>query len=101
MPPIVLSADDFLRLGLNLIGFHENRQKSEKTMLRHFSAAFGACPATCSAIFADFQTTTIQGARIDKPVFKWFLVAMNWLFTYKVEEEIAGFFKCDEKTARK
>ena len=30
-----------------------------------------------------------------------FLMCMNWLKTYKTESQMAGHFKCDEKTARK
>ena len=97
-----ITAQQFLRRGLEAVGFDLPRQQRTKhtTNLTRFRAAFGVGPAACSAIFTDLQTTQIPAARIERPNSYFFLVAMNWLATYKKEAEMAGFFKADEKTLR-
>jgi len=52
-------------------------------------------------IFHDLQTTMIEAACIDKPNLVYFLMTLNWMKTYKTEEEISGMFNVIEKTARK
>jgi hypothetical protein len=47
----------------------------------------------------DLQTTEIAEAHMDKPNPRDFLMTMNWLKTYKTEVQLAGHFKCMEKTA--
>jgi hypothetical protein len=98
-----LSPAEFLELGLDIVGFEQHRRQRTciATKLRRFRAHFGVGPEAYSAIFTDLQTTDIDGARIDKPNPIHFFMTMNWLCTYKVEEELAGTFKVSEKTARK
>jgi hypothetical protein len=100
---LFLSAADFLELGLHFAGFeqHRNQRTCMPTNLRRFRAHFGVSPEALSAIFTDLQTTTIVAARIDKPDPDHFLMALNWLRSYKVEEQLAGSCKVTEKTARK
>jgi len=92
----------FLELGLDAVGFDENRQRRTRhaTNIARFRASFGAGPAACSAIFRDLQTTAIADARINKPNSFYFVVAMNWLAAYRKESKMAGFFHSDEKTLR-
>ena len=98
-----VTTEQFLERGLVTIGFDVARQRRTRgaTQIRRFRASFGAGPGACSAIYRDLQTTQIANARIAKPDSYYFLVAMNWLATYKKEEEMAGFFQCHEETLRK
>ena len=84
------------------MGFEVKRQRrtSATKNVERFRTAYGIGPGACCAIFRDLQATKIPAARIQTPNKVYFLVAMNWLATYKKENEIAGFFKVDEKTAR-
>lgn len=99
---IKISSKKFLKLGLELVGYDAKRQHRTRTATNvvRFRSNFGAGPKTCRAIFRDLQTTEIEEARIDKPNYFYFLVALNWLKTYKKEGVMAGHFKRDEKTLR-
>jgi hypothetical protein len=100
---MVISIDpaDWLRLGLESVGFSSTRQKGHREMnVECFLAHFGASPETCSAIFVDLQTTHIATARIAKPDILYLLMAINWLKTYPTEAQMAGIFKVDEMTVR-
>lgn len=100
---IRLNEAQFLALGLELVGFKRSRQQKtcEKTNYSRFRASFSCGPKACSKMFRDIQTTNIADARINEPDSHFFLVAVNWLATYKKETEMAGFFDTDEKTLRK
>jgi hypothetical protein len=65
-----------------------------------FWASFGMGPGACASVFKELQTTEIDEACINNPKSGYFLMALNWLATYKTEHEMAGFFRCDEMTAR-
>jgi len=97
---INISAANFLRLGLEAKGFGPSRQGSLKVKLRRFHSAYGLAPQTLSVMFHDLQTTQVAEARIDDPDYKDFLLAVFWMKTYMVEEDLAGFFDVSEKTAR-
>ena len=47
------------------------------------------------------QTTEIDMARIINPNTVHLMMALHWLRTYKIEEELAGSLEMVEKTARK
>lgn len=97
-----MSTLQFLQHGLKVVGFDLARQRRTcpQENIKRFRAAYGCGPGACSAIFRDLQTTAIPKARIDKANSFYFVVAINWLATYKKEKEMAGFFKCDDKTLR-
>jgi len=97
---IHLSHDDFLRVGLELVGHSPRPQSALKPKLRRFHAAYGVGPAACSAVFDDFQTTQIDAARMDYPDHNYFLLALHWMKTYTVTENMAGYFNLSEKTVR-
>ena len=94
------TADEFLRLGLELVGFTDQRQErtQRSTNVQRFRSSFGTYPEICSVIFDDFQTTAIADARIAKPSYHFFLITLNWLTTYKKEKELARWG--DEKSIR-
>jgi hypothetical protein len=95
-----LTTVEFLELGLEIAGFGGQRQRSVKIKIRRFRGHYGISPEACSAVFVDLQTTAIAKARIDKPDIHSFLMALDWLKTYKTEEQMAGAFGNNEKTIR-
>ena len=98
---IHLSAAQFLEVGLRLAGFDLQCQANthEKTNMGCFKSWYVTSPESCSAIFSDFQMTTIEGAFICKPSSYHFLMTLNWLATYKTAPKLAGMYNMDEKTA--
>jgi len=99
---VKVTASQFLSFGLETVGFKADRNDRTclKTKMNRFRGSFGCGPAACSAVFQDLQTTDNPDARINKPNSFYFLVAINWLATYKKECEMAGFFDTDDKTLR-
>jgi hypothetical protein len=99
----LLTCAQFLQFGLEHVGFDVARQRRTRaaTNIKRFRAAYGVGPGACSAVYRDLQTTSVPDARINRPSSFFFLVALNWLSTYKKEAEMAGFFHCDDKTLRK
>jgi hypothetical protein len=87
-------------IGLDFAGFPKQKQKNKKTSCRRFRDAYGVDAATASAIFADFQTTTINEAKIVEPDLVYFLMTLHWLKQYPIESTLAGMFGVNETTAR-
>ena len=102
MANLHLTDQDFQALGLEMVGFLPHRQARvcAKTNMDRFLSSYGIVPAACSAVFDDLQTTAVDRARLDNPDPFHFLVTLNWMKTYKLEHEMAGFFDVYEKTAR-
>jgi hypothetical protein len=96
-----LTAAEFLTLGLDIAGFSEERTQRTcyKTNTRRFHGHYGVSPETCAALFVDLQTTAIPAARIDKPNPFYMMMTLDWLKTYKTEEQMAAHFKVVEKSA--
>lgn len=102
MPLLTLSPDQWLRIGLQLVGFDVDRRNvCRRTKMERFIAHFGARPETVNAMYVDMQTTNIPEAFVQKPNVCYFLMALNWLKSYSTETVMAGRFKKDEKTVRK
>lgn len=91
---------EMFELGLESIGF-KGRQMCKNTATCRFRTSFGVDPKTCADIFKDLQVTDYTAARIKKPDPIYFLMALDWLKTYKEENEMAGLWKKDEQTVRK
>lgn len=102
---LIVTADDMLRMGLELGGFDAKRQErvERKTNLRHFNALYGSNPIVYAEIFEDLQTTSIAKARVDSKVIcvESFLMGIHFLKCYPTEEVRSGVFKVCEKTAQK
>jgi len=98
-----ITPSQFLRIGLEHVGFERARQLRTRLPmnLQRFRSAFGVGPGAVAAAYRDIQITANPDARINKPNSFYFLVALNWLSTYKKEVEMSGFFHTDEKTLRK
>ena len=80
------SVAQFIELGFSTSAFPV--VPSTDFTARRFSAWFGASPATCAAIFHDFQATEIAAARIENPCPRYFLAALYWLKLYPVDRII-------------
>jgi hypothetical protein len=96
-----ISTKDFEELGLNLAGF-EDRQNCAMNNRRRFRCIYGVPPAVLAETSVDIQTSmNVREGRINSPDPVLFLMAVEWLCTYKKEEELAGKLKKDEDTVRK
>jgi hypothetical protein len=64
---VVLTADEILRKGLNLVGLDRDRQRNmcRATNLQRFKSQYGSMPVVYAQIWEDLQTTAIPEARID------------------------------------
>lgn len=102
MTVLVVSADDFLLLGLHINGFRGSDTACGATNIRRFRATFGATPESCSKIFADLQINVAPATiMIKKHNASYFLMTLQWLRNYMVEETLAGTYNVTEKTVRK
>ena len=94
---------DILYLGLTLAGHAErsiDRTRLKKNLER-FEAKYYASPETCCEILFDLQVTAIDDARVEKPNPRHLLIALNYLKEYPTDNNLAGMFGCNEKTAKK
>ena len=100
---LTLSEAEIEAIGLRLAGFDYHRQARtcSTTNRERYRGSYGASPKAHAAIFVDLQTTTIAEAFMGRPFPNNFLMALNWLKTYKTENQMDGHFKCEEKTATK
>lgn len=100
---IVVSANDFLELGLKIAGYKNLRRCNHETLVDRYKKQFGLEPTTCEGLWLDLQRTSNEEGRIDtkttKPIF--LLIGLRWLWTYPTEETLASFFGMDKKTVRK
>jgi hypothetical protein len=96
-----LSAAEFLELGLDIAGYTERRTERTcyGTSIRRFHGHYGVSPETCAALFVDFQTTAIPAGRINKPDPFYMMLGLDWLKTYKTEEQMTAAFDLVENTA--
>ena len=99
---IHFTPQQFLILGLRLKGFRAQRvdKMGPKAKLGYYRQFFGTYPEICSILFDDFQTTDIAEARIDSPCYKYFLITLHWMKTYKLEGDMSSNFDRGEKTLR-
>jgi len=98
---IHIPADRFLFLGLELMGFQVTDPARSKQNVDRFLGCFGTTPEAAAAIFSYLQTTTIEKAVVHGINFKYYMMTLNWLKSYKVEHELAATFNVHEDTVRK
>lgn len=100
-----IPADDFLFLGLELMGFGWRNTPRTAKDLERFLGCFGTPPESASAIFDALQDPGLaNGNAYVEPSdlnFRYFMMTLNWLKSYKVEPEFAGLFHIHEDTVRK
>jgi hypothetical protein len=63
---ITLTADEFLKTGLKLVGYKRHRIRRAKKIsnVEHFAGHYGSSPCICASICEDLQTTTVEEARV-------------------------------------
>jgi hypothetical protein len=102
----IITPDEFLFLGLKLVGYKRRRIRSakKKTNIDRFVAHFGSVPCICASIWEDFQTTQVIEARV--PVedlnVEYFLalMALHHLKRYPTEGEREAIFDVSKKWGR-
>ena len=90
---------DFKKFGFGFIG--ASTKGNGVTKLHRFVAFFGASPKIVAILWSELVKSgwfNFAPTKIVKPVH--FLMALNFLKCYNVEEVNAAFFNCDEKTFR-
>lgn len=101
---MILTPDEILEIGLELVGFDERRRRNatKLTNMNRFKTFYGSLSIVYACIWEDLQTTEIPEARIDnnKMDVTRFLMAIHFLRIYPTETERSGLFKICEKSAR-
>ena len=107
-PLNILTADEVLQFGLELVGYQVKRQVRIKrcTRIRRFKSHFGSDPLIISVAWENLQTTLVYAAWIPYEQnkmqnFKDFMMTQYYLKGYPVEESVASRFQVHEQTARK
>ena len=104
MEVLVLTPDQFLRKGLQLVGYSRRRQRRvcRATNLMRFRKHYGSNPIVYAQIWEDMQTTDIPEARIDarRHCPDSFLMAIHFLARYATDEEQSAIFKLCDRTIR-
>ena len=96
-----ITADEIEYLGLGYAGFPANRQRNKKTNMRRYRSAYGVGPEACRRVIMDLQSTDIADASVPDVEMRGFFIALFWMKVYSTENNTAGRFGVDEKTARK
>lgn len=97
MPLIRFNEEEFLQIGLSLVGFGDARQKIVlSTKIQRFRDNFGTSPKACAQIFLDLQMEDIMVA----PKIESLLMTLKYLKSYLKEGEMAGMFGKNERTIR-
>eukprot|EP00978_Attheya_sp_CCMP212_P002411 scaffold4929_cov47-Attheya_sp.AAC.1 len=107
-PPMVLTVDEFLSMGLELCGFTVNQQLrlSQETNLEWFKSLLGSLSHIYTQIWEDLIHVVIPEAHIGMHNVKrqspaGFLVAIHFLKTYQTEMAKSGYLNMTEKMMRK
>jgi hypothetical protein len=105
MEASILAPDDFMSIGLELVGFSEYRQSRAKrsTNLHRFRTFYGSNPIVYANIWEDLLSTDIPEARVSREdaSVRHFLSGIYFLKNYPTDERQSGQFKMCVKTARK
>jgi hypothetical protein len=103
-PTGILTADEFLKIGLQLVGYKKRRIRRAKKRLNaeRFLGHYGSIPCICAMIWEDLQTTEVEEAPIPAEHLKveYFLMAMHHLKRYPTEVEREGMFDISSKWGR-
>jgi hypothetical protein len=105
---LILTDDEVLAKGLDLVGYCEERQARVKkeTNLVRFKDHYGSMQIVYAQLWEDLQTTNIPAVRVDgshtklKKGFKYFMSALHFLTIYSTESQRGGRFNACERTCR-
>lgn len=96
-----LTEDEWLENGLQFVGFDAICQRNNGSAnLRRFKSNYGINPRTCIQVFNDLHTLENGVENGQTWNAKYFLMALNWLKTYRTEPLLAGTFHINERTIR-
>jgi hypothetical protein len=102
---VILTADEIMSKGLELVGFDCHRQQNalRPTNLRRLKTHYGSSPSVYAQIWEDLQTTLIPEACLETNMVDAdsYLMGIHFLKCYATEDELAGRFQICEKTVRK
>lgn len=101
---MVVHFDEHQFLSLGLDGRYSEYKvaaASGETNVSRFEGMFALSPSVCSKVFYDIQVLDIGAATIRKPKPVLFLMYLNWVKRYQVEEILAASFGIHENTVRK
>jgi hypothetical protein len=100
----VLTADEFMKIGLKLVGYKRRRIRRAKksTNVERFVEHFGSIPCVCASIWEDLQTTIVEEAQVEEKDLnvEYFLMAMHHLKRYPTEAEREAIFDISKKWGR-
>ena len=100
---LILTPDEVLREGLELVGcdYRQQQRVDRATNLVRFKSFYGSNAVVYAQIWEDLQTTHNQGAQTDADScdVSSFLMAMNFLKLYGMEQARVVLFKICEKSA--
>jgi hypothetical protein len=95
-PTSILTADEFLKIGLQLVGYKKRwiRRAKKRSNVKRFLGHYGSIPCICAMIWEALQTTEVEEAGIPAEHLKveYFLMAMHHLKWYLTEVEREGIF---------
>ena len=99
---VVLTADELLRKGLELVGFDRSCQQRvcRANNLKRFKGHYRSNPVVYAQIWEDLQQMPEALEDTWKMDPDSFLMALHFLKRYPTEHEQSGIFKICEKTAR-
>ena len=100
---VIVSPNEFMRIGLQVF-YKERRIKCAKksTNVKRFCKHFGVTPIIAAHVWEDLQTTSVAEAMVplEKLKPKYFLMALNHLCKYPMEDEQEGPWDLSPKQAR-
>ncbi len=103
-PTSILTADEFLKIGLQLVGYKKRRirRAKKRSNVERFLGHYGSIPCICAMIWEDLQTTEVEEARIPAEHLNvaFFLMSMHHLKRYTTEVEREGIFDISLKWGR-
>jgi hypothetical protein len=92
----ILTADEFLKIGLQLVGYKKRRirRAKKRSNVERFLGHYGSIPCIYAMIWEVLQTTEVKEARVPAEHLKveYFLMAMHHLKRYPTEVEQEGIF---------
>jgi len=102
---VCYTADEILRIGLDLAGVKERTKQRAKfeTQMQMFVDRYGSNHVVCAQIWEDLQLTTIDKAHLpveNRDKINYFLMAMHFLKRYDVESERSLIYGVSRDTAR-
>ena len=100
----VVTADDFLYLGLRMVGWNLNKlaQATNQTKLNKWKVDFVPSPDVCSKLYNDVRQHILnsQNPESNTPTVSDIIMSIYWLSNYPILPVLARIWKLSEKTCR-